>query len=66
MAKRFERCMEHHVAGHQADKNVNETPAGVVVAAPGGTIEGNPYSVDDEMLKEWVKFLKHCGGFQMN
>jgi hypothetical protein len=25
----------------------------------------SPYAVDDEHLKEWVEFLRHCGGFEV-
>jgi hypothetical protein len=25
----------------------------------------SPYQVDDEHLKEWVEFLRHCGGFEV-
>jgi hypothetical protein len=25
----------------------------------------SPYEVSDELLKEWIEFLRHCGGFQV-
>ena len=25
----------------------------------------SPYEVEDEHLKEWVEFLRHCGGFSV-
>jgi hypothetical protein len=25
----------------------------------------SPHSVDDESLKEWIEFLRHCGGFRV-
>lgn len=24
-----------------------------------------PYEVSDEHLKEWIDFLRHCGGFEV-
>ena len=24
-----------------------------------------PYEVEDEHLKEWIEFLRHCGGFEV-
>ena len=24
-----------------------------------------PYQVEDEHLKEWIEFLRHCGGFEV-
>jgi hypothetical protein len=31
----------------------------------GGDNLKSAYSVDDEHLKEWVNFLRHCGGFMV-
>jgi len=25
----------------------------------------SPYGTDDDHIKEWVEFLRHCGGFQV-
>ena len=25
----------------------------------------SPYQITDEHLKEWVEFLRHCGGFEV-
>jgi hypothetical protein len=70
MANRFERWMEHHVAGHGLDLDLRVTKDGGFVSKQDS--EENPgletesaYRVDDEALKEWIEFLRHCGGFEV-
>ena len=29
------------------------------------SLSGSPYKVDRALLREWVKFLRHCGGFEV-
>jgi hypothetical protein len=69
MASRFERWMEHHVAGHGVESDLRVTKEGAFVTEQGN--EENPgletesaYWVDDETLKEWNEFLRYCGGFE--
>jgi hypothetical protein len=70
MANRFERWMEHHMSGHSVDSDLRITKEGVLVTAqeskenPGLETE-SPYQVDDEHLKQWIEFLRHCGGFEV-
>jgi hypothetical protein len=70
MATQFERWMEHHVAGHQLDLDLRVTKDGEFVTRkesaenPGLETE-SAYRVDDETLKEWIEFLRHCGGFEV-
>ena len=30
------------------------------------SLSGSPYRVDRSLLQEWVKFLRHCGGFEVS
>jgi hypothetical protein len=69
MAERFDKWLEHNASG-----SVIETDAIRVEKGTGKFIRPgedpaveteSPYSVDDEHLKEWVEFLRHCGGFQV-
>ncbi len=70
MAARFERWMEHHVSGHSVDSDLRMTKEGALVTEQES--EENPdletesvYQVNDEHLKEWIEFLRHCGGFEV-
>lgn len=70
MANRFDRWLEHHTAGHGIDLGLRVTYDGRFVspdemAAHPDLETLSPYQVDDEHLKEWVEFLRHCGGFEV-
>jgi hypothetical protein len=70
MANRFERWLEHHVEGHEVDLGCRVTQEGHFVSDE--ELEANPgletvsaHGVADEHLKQWVEFLRHCGGFKV-
>ncbi len=70
MAKRFEQWMEHHTEGYTVESDLRITLEGRFVSAE--ELAANPdletttpYGVSDEHLKEWIEFLRHCGGFQV-
>jgi hypothetical protein len=71
MASRFELWMEHNARGLSLDiPGARITGEGRVVGED--EIDANPdletrtpYNVADEHLKEWIEFLRHCGGFQV-
>ena len=70
MASRFDRWMEHHASGQQLESELQITEEGRFVSeeeqAENPDLETkSPYEVDDEHLKEWVAFLRHCGGFEV-
>jgi hypothetical protein len=70
MANRFERSMEHHVEGTTLDSDLRVTKEGRFVSeeelAENPDLEAvSPYEVSDEHLKEWIEFLRHCGGFEV-
>ena len=70
MASRFERWLEHHAQGHRLESDLQVTPEGRFVSeeelARNPDLETvSPYEVGDEHLKQWVKFLRHCGGFEV-
>jgi hypothetical protein len=70
MAKRFEQWMEHHTEGHGLESDQRVTPEGRFVTeqelAENPDMETvSPYSVGDEHLKEWIEFLRYCGGFKV-
>ncbi len=71
MANRFELWMEHNVQGFSLDNPwIRVTEDGRVVSeeerAENPDIETRtPYHVEDEHLKKWIEFLRHCGGFQV-
>lgn len=70
MAERFDRWLEQHVDGHQLDLGLRVTPEGRFVSDAERTANPaletvSPYAVEDEHLKEWVEFLRHCGGFEV-
>ena len=66
MASRFEVWMEHHAGGVQKQEAELACPpwAKMFSAAFGQDI-GATYDIDDEHLKEWVRFLRACGGFKV-
>lgn len=69
MANRFERWLEHHASGHGL-----QIP-GIRVAEDGHLVTPkspnyspdlpSPYQISDDDLKEWVEFLRNCGGFRV-
>jgi hypothetical protein len=70
MAKRFEQWMEHHTEGHGLESDLQVTEDGRFVStvelAQNPDLETvSPYEVNDEHLKEWIEFLRHCGGFEV-
>ncbi len=70
MASRFDLWMEHHATGQTLESDLHVTPEGRFVSederAENPDMEtASPFEVDDEHLKEWVEFLRHCGGFEV-
>lgn len=70
MANRFECWLEHHTAGHGIDLGLRVTYDGRFVSddelSKRPDLETmSPYQVDDDHLKQWVEFLRHCGGFEV-
>jgi hypothetical protein len=70
MATRFELWMEQHSEGLRLDSDLRVTPDGRFVSdqelAENPDLQTvSPYAVEDEHLKEWVEFLRHCGGFEV-
>jgi hypothetical protein len=68
LAERFDLWLEHHASGHQVDFELRVTAEGRFVSAEEQAAHPeletlSPYQTDDEHLKEWVTFLRHCGGF---
>jgi hypothetical protein len=64
MATRFERWMEHHVSGHGLDSDLRVVTEQESMENPDLETE-SPYQAEDEHLKEWIEFLRHCGGFEV-
>lgn len=71
MAARFEQWMERHVTGRSLEiPGARVTKDGRFVTdeelATNPDLETEtPYRVEDEHLKEWIEFLRHCGGFEV-
>jgi hypothetical protein len=70
MANRFEAWMEHHAEGHGIDsEELRVLPGGRLVLGDSPEAQNmeteSPYKVSDEHLKEWIEFLRHCGGFKV-
>jgi len=71
MATRFELWMEHHIDGLSIESsNLRITEDGRFVSEDelldNPDLETQtPYEVEDEHLKEWIEFLRHCGGFEV-
>lgn len=72
MANRFEQWMEHHTEGFvlECEGSMRMTPEGRLVSpeelAENPDMETvSPYEVGDSHLKEWVAFLRSCGGFEV-
>ena len=71
MASRFELWMEENVHGYSLEvPGARVTKEGRFVT--GEELESNPgletrtpYNVEDDHLKEWIEFLRHCGGFEV-
>lgn len=70
MARRFEVWMEHHVQGHTLESDLRMTKDGRLLSSkelaenPDLDTE-TPYGVGDDHLKEWIEFLRTCGGFEV-
>ena len=71
MADRFDEWLEHNTEGATIDDVAMRVDAsGRFVSdeelAANPSLEArSPYAVDDEHLKEWVAFLRECGGFEV-
>lgn len=70
LADRFNQWLEHHAGGHQIDLGLRVDDTGRFVtehdlATKPDLKTSTPYNVDDDHLKEWVTFLRHCGGFEI-
>jgi hypothetical protein len=66
MANRFEAWMERHTEGHGLESELRVTKEGRLVMAGDTEQETfSPFHVSDETLKEWIDFLRHCGGFEV-
>lgn len=70
MANRFEQWMEHHTEGHGLESSLRVNQEGRFITLE--ELDQNPdletkspYEVSDDHLKEWIEFLRHCGGFQV-
>ena len=69
MANRFERWMEHHVTGHGLESEIQVPKRAAWSATRRGRDPDlqtvSAYQTDDDHLKEWIEFLRHCGGFEV-
>jgi len=70
MANRFDQWMEHHVSGHTLESESRVTREGRFVSpqeqAANPELETvSAYETDDDHLKEWIEFLRNCGGFSV-
>ena len=70
MANRFDQWMEHNVDGLQLDLGMYVDEENRLSTAE--TELQNPdaelrpaHEVEDEHIKEWIDFLRHCGGFEV-
>jgi len=70
LANMFESWMEHNASGHTIDLGMRVEKA-TTCGGHSFTDDTDPdttmsaHSVDDEHLKEFVEFLRTCGGFQV-
>lgn len=70
MADRFDQWLEQNVNGHMIDLGLRVTTEGRFVneqeQATDSSLETvSPYQTSDQHLREWVEFLRHCGGFEV-
>ena len=70
MARRFEVWVEQHTDGHKLDLDLRVTKEGRFISedelAENPEMEiDSPYEVSDDHLKEWIEFLRNCGGFEV-
>jgi hypothetical protein len=69
MANRFDRWMEHNAAGLVVDGPLVEVGERGELKSKGEAIGDpsarSPYAISDGRLKEWIVFLRSCGGFEV-
>jgi hypothetical protein len=71
MAKRFDLWMEHHASGLELEGSDLRIAEDGHIVSDEELLENpdlktrTPYEVEDEHLKEWIEFLRHCGGFEV-
>jgi hypothetical protein len=59
-----------HVSGHGLESDLRVAKDGGFAIEQEAKENPNletelPYQVDDEHLKQWIEFLRHCGGFEV-
>lgn len=67
VATRFDMWMEHNVNGCVSDDGelrVDKSGRKEAEDTPGLETESR-FRVTDEVLKSWIEFLRHCGGFKV-
>lgn len=70
MASRFDRWMEHNIEGLTVDGGMRVDNEGRLYSAKDAAAQpeleiDSPYRVSDELIKKWIEFLRHCGGFEV-
>lgn len=70
MAFRFDRWMKHYGSGHEVQLGWRfEVETHRLLRAEEAEEKGvateAAYHTSDEHLKDWVEFLRHCGGFEV-
>jgi hypothetical protein len=63
MADRFEVWMQKNPKSAYRVKR--GLPALMILRFGFVSLSGSPYRVERFLLREWVKFLRHCGGFEV-
>lgn len=68
MADAFDRWLEHNAYGATVTSDeLAVEPTGQLVSRQAASPDArSPYSIDDDRLKEWVNFLRSCGGFKVH
>ena len=65
LAKRFDVWLEHNAKGHTVDLGMRVEAGGKFTDSKDPETTFSAHSIHDEHIKEFVKFLENCGGFQV-
>jgi hypothetical protein len=65
LADRFDQWLAQHQEGFCHEEPADAPSVATWLRKEGFAVSAPPRGANNGMLREWAKFLRHCGGFQV-